>query len=294
MRTVRSLPLLLVLPGLLLLAGCLARPQVVELTDPVIEIDTVWRGEVRIRGVATVKKTARLTIEPGTRIVFAPVDRDGDGIGDSELLIEGELDARGTAPAPIVFTSGAERPQKADWKYLYLDFASPSVLQHVISEYAYSGIQVHFCRARILDSIFRHNVDGVRFSTVNIEVAGNRIHDNTHGVRYEERRSTAHIHHNDIRDNDIGLFAVTRSEDRSLIEYNNIVGSRSYQVKLGLRQRADITLPRNWWGTTDAEKRQKTFFDHRYDRNLGRVSAPEPLSGPVSIERWKDMRGETI
>lgn len=256
------------------------------LNDAVIEGESVWSGEVHVRGVVTVKKGGSLTILPGTRVVFARIDRDGDGIGDSELLVEGALTARGTAENPIFFTSGAARPRKADWKYLYLDFARPSVIEHTIAEYAYSGIQIHFGQARVLNSVFRHNIDGVRFSTVNIEVAGNRIHDNTHGLRYEERRSTAHIHHNDIVDNEIGIFAVTRSEDRALIENNNITGSQRYQVKLGLEQNRDITLPGNWWGSTDPQAIAETFFDKQYDRKLGRVRAPEPLAGPVSIEAW--------
>lgn len=267
---------------LLALAACASRPApVLELADPIIAGEAVWSGEVRITGMAVVKKEGRLTILPGTRVVFTPLDRDGDGIGDSHLLVEGGLNARGTAEAPIVFTSGAAAPKKADWKFLYLDFAREGVLEHIVSEYAFSGVQVHFCKARIANSVFRHNVDGVRFSTANLEVTGCRIHDNTHGVRYEERRGTARIHGNDIRDNDIGVFVVTRGEDRTRIEGNNIVGSRKYQVKMGLEQHADATFPRNWWGSADPEEIEGAFFDQKFDPTLGRVRAPEPLTGPV-------------
>lgn len=274
----RHLPWIL----LLLLCGC-ARPAPppLALTDAVITGEATWSGEVRITGVTVVKKGAKLTILPGTRVVFMPLDRDGDAIGDSELLIEGSLIAKGTAQAPILFTSGAAEPQPADWKFLYLDFCQRGEIEHIISEYAYSGIQVHFCKAAVKNSTFRHNLDGVRFSTVNIEVAGNRIHDNRHGLRYEERRSQAHIHHNDIRDNDIGIFVVTRSDDNSLITRNNITRSRLYQVKLGLEQHSDVTFPANWWGTADPSVIEESLFDHSFDPALGRVHAPQPLSGPV-------------
>jgi hypothetical protein len=264
--------------ALLTLTAC-TRPVVppLALTDAVVTGETTWQGEVRITGVVVVKKGARLRILPGTRVVFMPLDRDGDAIGDSELLIEGGLIARGTAKAPILFTSGAARPQKADWKFLYLDFAQQGEVEHIVSEYAYSGIQVHFCKAVIKNSTFRHNVDGVRFSTVNIEVANNRIHDNTHGLRYEERRSRAHIHHNDIFDNDIGIFVVTRSDNQAIIEHNNITGSRQYQVKMGLEQPTDVSFPRNWWGSADPQAIAAGFFDRHYDPTLGRVTAPDPL-----------------
>jgi len=276
----------------LLLTGCAAARPPLELVDAVIADRQVWQGEVRIRGVVTVKKDGHLTILPGTKVVFTPLDRDGDGIGDGELLIEGGLVARGTPRAPIVFTSGAAQPKAADWKYLYLDFARKGEIAHVISEYAYSGVQIHFCRATVTDSEFRHNVDGLRFSTVNLVAAGNRMHHNTYGVRYEERRSQAHLHHNDIRDNDIGLFVVTRSDDAALIEYNNIAGNRQYNVKMGLEQPGDVTFPRNWWGTRDPATIEQTFFDGRRDQSLGRVHAPEPLVGPVDPVKWQMKQGE--
>jgi len=273
--------------ALLFLTACtVARPPR-ELGDTVISDRQVWQGEVRIHGVVTVKKDGHLTILPGTRVVFEPLDRDGDGIGDGELLVEGGLVARGTKAAPIIFTSGAAQPKAADWKFLYLDFAREGELAHVISEYAYSGVQIHFCKAKVTDSEFRYNVDGLRFSTVNLLAAGNRIHHNTHGVRFEERRSQAHLHHNDIRDNDIGLFVVTRSDDAARIEFNNVVNNRQYNVKMGLEQPGDVTLSRNWWGSDDPGIIAQGFFDDRRDPILGRVSASEPLSGPVIPADWQ-------
>ena len=279
--------LCLALLAALVLAGCAVARQPLELADTVIADNRVWEGKVRIRGVVTVKKDGHLTIRPGTRVVFEPLDRDGDGIGDSELLVEGGLVARGTREAPIVFTSGAAQPKPADWKYLYLDFAREGEIAHIVSEYAYSGVQIHFCKATVTDSEFRFNVDGLRFSTVNLVAAGNRMHNNVHGIRYEERRSQAQLHHNDIRDNDIGLFVVTRSDDAARIESNNITGNRQYNVKLGLEQSGDVTLPRNWWGSADPAMIEPTFFDARHDPALGRVRAPQPLNGPVDPADWQ-------
>jgi len=270
--------------SLLLLAGCFATPASVQYLDGAAITDAqIWSGTVLIRGVVTVTKTGQLTILPGTRIVFDRIDVDGDGIGDGELLIEGGLVAKGTAAAPILFTSAAATPARGDWKYLYLDFAQRAEVAHIISEYAYSGIQIHFCRARVVDSEFRYNVDGVRFSTVNIELSGNRIHHNTNGLRYEERRSTAAIHYNDIVANDVGIFIVTRSADQAVIESNNIAGNQIYNVKLGLSQPTDVSLPRNWWGTADPDAIAASFFDRKFDKELGTVLAPEPLEQPVAL-----------
>ncbi len=273
------------------LTGCTFGGAALKLHDSVIEGEAIWEGEVHIDGVVTVKKGGRLTILPGTRILFVPNDVDGDGIGDAELLVEGTLSARGTAEEPIVFTSAAQQPQPADWKYLYLDFAKASEIDHVVCEYAYSGLQIHFSRAQVTNSVFRYNVDGLRFSTVNLLVAGNAMHDNQHGLRYEERNSQALIHHNDIRDNDIGIFVVTRSEDKVRIAQNNIIANRQYNVKLGWQQPGDVTLPENWWGTTDTGQILKTFLDRQVDASLGQVSAPHPLAAPVQVDSWQKEQG---
>ncbi len=279
MSQLRLLLLILLLP---LLVSCLHKP-ILHLGETAIRDRQVWSGEVLIDGVVVVKKEGALTILPGTTIRFVPRDDDGDGIGDSELLIEGEIIARGTAESPILLTSAAKEPAPGDWKYLYLDFARRGEIDYVISEYAYSGIQIHFCQATVYNSVFRYNIDGVRFSTVNLEVVGNHIHDNRHGLRYEERRSKAVIHHNVITDNDIGIFPVTRCDGGAVIEQNNITGSRRYAVKLGLEQHDDIPLQRNWWGNADPEVIGEQLFDHRFDPTLGRVDISNPLTTPVKI-----------
>ncbi len=271
---------------LCLLIGCTTTVPTLKVNSKVIEGAVVWSGKVLVEGVVTVKKSGQLTIEPGTQVYFVAKDEDGDGIGDAELLVEGALIARGTAAAPILFTSAAKQPKLSDWKYLYLDFARQAELDYIISEYAYSGLQIHFCRARVTNSIFRYNVDGLRFSTVNLFAAGNSMYNNRHGLRFEERGGEAFIHHNDIRDNDIGLFVVTRSEDKTRIEENNITGNRQYNVKLGWQQPGAVTLPKNWWGTQDQAIISETFLDKKIDTRLGLVTAPKPLVGPVQISDW--------
>ncbi len=272
-------------------ASCTLVSPTVKLGDHVIAGEAVWSGEVRIDGIVTVKKTGRLVIEPGTRILFEPRDDDGDGIGDAELFVEGALIARGTKESPILFTSAAEQPKPSDWKYLYLDFAKEAELDFVISEYAYSGLQIHFCRARVTNSIFRYNVDGLRFSTVNLFAAGNQMYENRHGLRYEERGSAAVVSYNDIQNNEIGVFVVTRSDDKALIEQNNIANNSQYNVKMGWQQPGNATLPDNWWGMSDADAIQETFFDQKYDASLGAVSAPRPLSEQIEVSDWRNHEG---
>ncbi len=279
--------MLKLLPFLLLLVSC-TPIKPLELADVVIGDQQIWQGEVHIRGVVRVTRQGSLTILPGTKIFFEPVDLDGDGIGDSELRIEGELLARGTAEQPILLTSAASKPQPGDWKYLYFDYARKADLQYLISEYAYSGVQIHFCRARIANSEFRYNVDGVRFSTANISLTYSYLHHNRHGIRYEERGGKGVVRYNQISANQIGIFAVTRSAGKTLFELNDIIENRSYQIKMGLQQSTTLDFPRNWWGDGRGLS-DETVFDQQRDPALGRVTGSDPLSQPVkAIRRMKE------
>ncbi len=274
---------LLSLLALLLITSC-ASLQITEVSDLVISDQQVWQGEVRINGVVRVTREGSLTLLPGTRLVFFKFDRDDDGIGDAELFVEGEFIARGTADRPILLTSAAANPQPGDWKFLYLDYARKAEIEYLISEYAYSGMQVHFCRAQISSSEFRYNVDGVRFSTANISLKDSYLHHNRHGIRYEERGGRGVVQRNRISDNQIGIFAVTRGSGQTLFELNDIIDNEPYQVKLGQQQATALDFPRNWWGNVSGLSAE-TVFDQRRDRSLGRVTGTDPLGRPINATR---------
>lgn len=268
---------------LFLFTSC-APYQLAEVADLVISDAQVWQGDIRINGSIRVTREGSLTLMPGTRLIFSRIDRDADGIGDSELFVEGKFVARGTKSQPILLTSAEENPQPGDWKFLYFDYARKAEIEYLISEYAYSGVQVHFCRAQIGRSEFRFNIDGVRFSTANIILENSYLHHNRHGIRYEERGGRGVVKQNRISDNQIGIFAVTRGAGRTLFEQNDIVDNKPYQVKMGMQQSTDLNFPRNWWGDVRGLSAE-TVFDQRRDRSLGRVTATKPLDRPIDASR---------
>lgn len=233
--------------------------------------DETWHGEVRVAGSVVVPKGVTLTIAPGTRILFERIDVDGDGVGDSELYVEGTLVALGKPGRPIVFTSAARFPAPRDWKYLFINLSSRAVLSHCVSEYAFSGVQVHFSRATVSHCLFRRCVDGLRFSTVEGVFERNRMTENVYGVRYEERSSRAVLSGNDITGNKVGVFCVMESEGKVAIRGNRIHGNADYDFKLGNRQRQDIPAQGNWWGAADAAAIRAKIFDGRVEPDLGRV-----------------------
>jgi len=276
----------------LILCSCAHKPPIVqknitinggELVSKVITEDTTLSGEITVSGSLIVKKSANLTILPGTVIEFKRVYVDKDDISDSDIVIEGSITAIGTPENPITFTSAEDEPAPKDWKFLFINFARKSTLKYCIVEYAFSGIQVHFTNATVEDCEFRNNFDGVRFSTAKITVKNNNIHDNINGIRYEERGARADVTHNFIHHNKVGIFPVIRSDDLSKIENNNIVDNSDYSVKLGMEQTGDITMQNNFWGTTDADSIKGGIFDKAFDEQLGGVMVEPFLLEKVNI-----------
>jgi hypothetical protein len=242
--------------------------------------DETWRGEVRIRGSVVVPRGVTLTIEPGTVVRFEKIDVDGDGIGDSELYVEGNLVAEGAPGRPIVFTSAEKTPSARDWKYLFVNLSRKTILTRCVSEYAFSGVQIHFSRATVTNCLFRRNVDGFRFSTAEGTFSRNRMTENVYGVRYEERNSNAVLSGNDIAGNKVGIFCVMESTGKVTIRGNRIQGNAEYDFKLGNRQKADVPVPGNWWGTADPGAIRKRIFDRGTEAELGRVLFEPHLQAP--------------
>lgn len=245
--------------------------------------DETWSGTVTVRGSVVVPKGVRLTILPGTVVRFEKIDPDGDGIGDSELYVEGELVAEGTVEEPIRFTSAEREPAPRDWKYLFVNLSRKALLSHCISEYAFSGVQIHFSRAYVHCCLFRRCVDGFRFSTAEGVFERNRMTENVYGVRYEERNSKAILTRNDITGNRVGIFCVMESTGKIVLRENRIHANSDYDFKLGNRQKYDIPAQENWWGTDDPARIREKIFDRRIEPELGRVFFEPFLAVPPPV-----------
>lgn len=265
----------------------------------VIYEDTTWSGEVLVEGAVMVARAVTLRIEPGTIIRFKRIDRDNDGIGDGELRVTGRIIAKGTAEKPILFTSAEKEPKAGDWSYLLL-FTSggENVIEHTTFEHAFTGLQVHFSRALVRDSVFRNNIEGIRFGRAELDIEHNQIFSNDIGIRYHRLEGPVNIRENVVNNNGVGLFLVPSNQnfvdfsvDRylpdlryympPLIKDNVIADNLIYNFQLGERLSTDIPLARNWWGSENVEQIRATLFDKERDPELGSVTILPILSKRV-------------
>lgn len=288
---------------------CPPTPQAVAnspLGDSIIHDDTVWSGTVIIDGVVVVGRTATLTIEPGTTILFKRRDTNLDRIGDSELRILGGIKAIGSSEQPIIFKSAETNPAPNDWSYvLIFTSGKKNILDFCQFHNAFSGLQVHFSTASVSNCLFSKNNEGIRFGRAKLVMRHCLVTNNGIGVRFTRMEGPVEIQQNDISNNQVGIFLVPSgqnivdffepgrtgkawNEGHLDISANNIHDNCDYNLKLGAKQIWDLKVTDNWWGSSSATSAFQQIFDHQRDQELGRAiiepmaSAPVPNAGITS------------
>jgi hypothetical protein len=149
--------------------------------------DEAWFGDVLITGDVTVNAGATLIVAPGSRVRLAAQSDDqgaGTAAGLCELTVRGTLEARGTAEAPIVFTSSAASPAPGDWQWIYV--SGECELEHCQVSYGAHGVRSEQARpvletCRIGDCL-NNGIWASGYS--DLEVTGTSVHDcGVNGIR---------------------------------------------------------------------------------------------------------------
>lgn len=266
----------------------------VQLTDSVIDKDTVWQGEIHISGVISVKRTATLTIRPGTVVKFRKTDKDKNNVGDGEIMVEGRLIAKGTSNQRILFTSAEEKPKRGDWSYVQFISSDPdNIIEYCQFEYAYAGTMIHYANVRISDTLYRNNRRGLHFTSTDMPVDHCTFVDNQIGIYFVRFEGDVRFTNNEITRNDIGVQFV--KQHINLVDYenldqgkvpprldgNNIYNNIMYNFSLGEDQDRDMDVAGNWWGLTQKEAIADMIYDQSSDKTLGKITFEPYLTAPV-------------
>ena len=141
------------------------RPGVEYVGEHSVEADEVWRGEVVVSGRVTVVPGAVLTLEAGTRVAFRKIDTNGDGLGESELLVLGGIRSLGAPGRPVVFESAEPSPQPGDWdKVSLISSEDPdNVFRHSVFRWGTQALHAHFSRFSAEECLFEDNLRAVQF-----------------------------------------------------------------------------------------------------------------------------------
>lgn len=166
--------------------------------------DTSWEGEILVDGTVMIAPVAQLTLAPGAVVRFAFRDTDGDGVGESEIFIQGRLLAEGTAAAPIVFTAlGTQGPGRWGAINLMGTDAEESRLAWCLVESGLRGLHSHFSRFRVENSVFRNNFRSIQFQESTAAITRTAISASASALRF--RDSTAALEDLAIHGNTLGL-----------------------------------------------------------------------------------------
>jgi parallel beta-helix repeat protein len=175
-----------------------------ELVDEVLLGDTVWQGRIRVTGQIRVPVGSRLIIMPGTIVEFTKKDTNGDGIGESSLMMQGVLIAKGTEKKPILFRSAEPEKGRGDWDAINIIGSDGvrNLIEYCQFEDAYRGLHFHFSNVFVQQSVFRNNYRAAQFQESTVELRNNQFYRNISGV--QSRDSKIVLTGNRISDNVFG------------------------------------------------------------------------------------------
>ena len=117
-----------------------------------IDEDTSWGGitgmpdTLYVSGDLTIDENTTLELNPGTVIRVAPDhERSGADTNRVQIVVEGTLEAEGTAANPVVFESFTDTTGLADdWVgIVFKSTSTNSVFEHVVVRNAQVGVEAH-------------------------------------------------------------------------------------------------------------------------------------------------------
>ncbi|NOY13297.1 MAG: right-handed parallel beta-helix repeat-containing protein [Deltaproteobacteria bacterium] len=270
--------LLIFLP-LAFLSACLPQPAL----HGELHGQLLWQGEVRLWGNIILAEDAVLTIAPGTRIIFLPLDPAADTLREhpffpgSELIVRGRIIARGTKDQPISFQFVDSSAPAGSWGGINIEGSSRAIFNYCSFRQADSAIHARNSRVVVENSLFTDNLVAIRFHDADIRIENNLLHNNGTAIRFHFGAPL--IRKNVIRNNRKGLF-ITSAPRGYRIENNSFLDNQPYQVTLGEGVREDVVLKNNYWGAQGMAALLPWVYDGRLDDWLGTIEFQPLRSKP--------------
>ena len=273
---------LLLLCAGLLLGGCRTVPRSAAVTG-VLSGELVWAGEVYLAGDVILAPEARLTIRPGTTVYFLPPSGAPGGLTEhphfpgSELIVQGQLSAVGTADAPIRFVAADQQAPAGSWGALNFEAGAEGAFAYCLFRQADSAIHSRDSRVAIEESLFEENLVGIRFHSSDMRIEHNLLRNNKIAIRFHF--GAPEVRHNRFASNRVNLFITAHPRD--YLFANNQFGTPfEYQVVLGEEVPEDVNLAGNAWDGVAPEVLTERLFDGRSVPYLGTVQVEPLLATP--------------
>lgn len=211
-----------------------------------------WQGKVLVEGLVRIPPEAELFIMPGTVVEFSRRDTNGDGIGESGLMIQGRLVAKGTKKSPIIFRSAEADRTMGDWDSI--NILGSDRVQNLIEfcriEDAYRGMHFHFSNVAVTHSVLRNNYRGAQFQESLVSMRHNVFVGNRSGI--QARDSEVLFVDNEVANNRNGanFFRLDLEARQNLFANNEEDGLR---VREGVSRLVENRMTGNRFGLLVAD-----------------------------------------
>ncbi len=163
-----------------------------------ISQDETWSGPIFVNASIVVPSGVTLTINPGTKIYFAPSRDYKNQTTVGFAVVGGTVIAIGTPEQQIWFTSDAEVPINGDWSGIELYNTNTSIFEYVIVEFSGLGISQFDSKANISHSIVRWvNAEGIYMERSSPVIEYNLLYGNGyHEIALEQYNYDVKIRNN--------------------------------------------------------------------------------------------------
>ncbi|MCB0282300.1 MAG: right-handed parallel beta-helix repeat-containing protein [Calditrichaeota bacterium] len=262
----------------------------------VITKSATWNGTVYIDGDVTVAEDARLTIEPGTRVLFKPLtDKTGDGIDKtrSELIVYGILIVKGQIENKVHFTSSAAEPKMGDWYGIrLLNPKNMSIIDYAIIEFGYDGISAKKSNPLIRNSRIQLNYNsGIKAELKSeAKIIKNFISENGYAGVITSLGAKPVLTNNFITLNQIGVIALSLSQpnlgnlgtEQKANSGENVI-FENIEYDLYNHTNLPILAENNSWGLNTDVNINERIYDGNDEPKYGAVDFT-PVSGAATVE----------
>ncbi len=266
----------------LVLVTCLPRAGAVVKVSGSLKEDTIWTkeaGPYLVQADLVVEKGVTLTLEPGTVVYVLPSSggkKSTHSTANTDIIIKGGLEARGTSSKPIYFTPAKKGK---NWGAICFQGGAKEQSSLEFCWVAYGGIYLENASPYLLScGLTKCQFALMLYGSSHPRITKSRFIGNRSGIYVNHRKASLAMSNSEIRGNGYGL--VLRDFDDLEVTSNRI---HKNQVSVVNMTQRDADLSGNWWGSKDEYIIAKAIHDADDDSKLGRVKYL-PLFGQSEVE----------
>ena len=227
----------------------------VVLEDYRLTENETWEPEKTyiINSTLEIPQDIILNIPPGTTVKFGR---------DARITVQGILKigtplAEDQVTQLVHLTSDNVGPTSGDWNGIFYDHTHDleSFIRGAVIEYATIALDIKTTSPTIAECTLRRNETAIALDGSDAHIHHNDIRDNNIGIRTIGRQTLPRIEKNSITKNETGIFC---ENVQSIIQHNNL-NANVFALRLNVK--FDFTIPNNWWGSPEPIEIMETIID---------------------------------